>query len=125
MTNDACKKKLRQTKFCQGYAYKEKHVDSDYVTFEQHQLDGCSTDIIQPIALITACLLALFNQSEACDQVSQLVLCPHMNINKEVKSQVPGFFSDSINGMFGLNDHFIFEKVGDQADAFLTNSHIA
>ena len=32
--------------------YKEKYITSNLVTFEQHQLDGWSTDIAQPIRSI-------------------------------------------------------------------------
>jgi len=50
--------------------YKEKHFGSDFMTFEQHQLNGWSTDIAQPITLLTDSLLMLFNQAGASNQVS-------------------------------------------------------
>ena len=31
--------------------FKEKHITSDFVTFEQHKLDGWSTDKGQPIKI--------------------------------------------------------------------------
>ena len=48
--------------------YKEKHVASDVVTFDKHQLDGWSTDIAQTIRSI--------------EQLSSLVLCLYMKVNK-------------------------------------------
>ena len=55
--------------------YSKEYFVYDLVTFEQHQLDDrrWQTDIAQPIRDIM--------------QVSQLVLCLHMKVNKEVQSQ--------------------------------------
>jgi len=44
--------------------YKEKHIGSDFVTFEQQQLNGWLS------TLLTAFLLTLFNQSDDSDRVS-------------------------------------------------------
>ena len=43
--------------------YNDKHTASAFLTFEQHQPDGWSTEIIQPSRSLSACLLTLLNQS--------------------------------------------------------------
>ena len=50
--------------------YNDKHTASAFLTFEQHQPDGWSTEIIQPSRSLSACLLTLLNQSAASDQVN-------------------------------------------------------